>query len=66
MERLNLRIRPKPSLAASNTVNKMEGVYDPKDDLCASTRPGANDALRLPSRIGNKLFYPNKSIGEVK
>ena len=69
MERLNLRIRPKPTLAASNTVNKMEGVYDPTVDLCASTRPGANDALRLPSRIGNKLFYRDGMvayIGEMK
>jgi hypothetical protein len=67
MERLNLHM--KKQVVPSRTINKMVDLYDPTDDLCASKRHGANDALRLPSRIGNKLFYRDGMvayIGEMK
>ena len=67
MERLNLHMKKR--VAQSRTISKMVDRYDPIADLCASTRPGANDALRLPSRIGNKLFYRDGMvayIGEMK
>ena len=64
MERLNLHMQKR--VVPSIITFQVKDRYDPTVDLCASTRPGANDALRLPSRIGNKLFYRDKSIGEVK
>jgi hypothetical protein len=67
MERLNLHM--KKHVAQWRTISKMADRYDPTADLCASTRPGANDTLRLPSRVGNKLFYRDGMvayIGEIK
>jgi hypothetical protein len=67
MERLNLHMKKR--VAQSRTINKMVDLYDPTNDLCASKRPGANDALRLPSRIGNTLFYRDGMViemGEMK
>lgn len=40
-------------------------VYDPKGDQ-PTYRPGALDHLKYPSRIGNKLFYRDGRVEEIK
>ncbi len=41
------------------------GNYNGKELRPYEGRPGANDALALPSRIGNALHYRDGKVGEV-
>ena len=59
---------------AGETLNKAsrEGMgwkdrpdYDPKTDLYTYIRSGSDDALKLPSRIGDKLFYRDGTVKEI-
>jgi len=39
--------------------------YDPKKDLHTYVRQGSDDALKLPSRIGNNLYYRDGTTKEI-
>jgi len=39
--------------------------YDPKSDLYTYVRRGSDDAMKLPSRIGNRLFYRDGTVKEI-
>jgi hypothetical protein len=41
------------------------GDYNPRSDLLTTVRPGADEAMQLPSRIGNRLFYRDGTIKEI-
>jgi len=49
----------------STTINKMVGLYNPVELRAFQGRPGAMDAFKLPSLIGNQLIY-RKDAGELK
>lgn len=41
-------------------------VYDPIHDIAApAARPGAEDALAIPSRIGNRLHYRDGRVVDM-
>ena len=46
------------------TTSKMAGIYNepPKP----AVRPGADDHLKYPSRMGKNLFYKDGSEGKLK
>lgn len=47
-----------PSVAMPNTTSKLNGThYDGRELGPTTTRPGAMDAYKLPSRIGGRLIY---------
>jgi hypothetical protein len=39
--------------------------YDPKSDLYNYVRKGSDDAMKLPSRIGDRLFYRDGTVKEI-
>jgi len=52
--------RTAPLKAAPRTTHRMAGLYDPSTDL-QTPRPGATNALALPSRMGDRLYYRDGS-----
>jgi len=40
--------------------------YDPKMDMPPPMRPGAEDFLKYPSRVGNYLYYRDGRVEQVK
>ena len=47
-----------PAVAMPCTTSKLNGTrYDGRELGPATTRPGAMDAYKLPSRMGNQLVY---------
>lgn len=52
---------------AAPRTNSWKGTenYNPKADLLTTVRTGAEDALKLPSRIGNRLFYRDGTVKEI-
>lgn len=41
-------------------------IYNPATDLCApAARPGAEDALAIPSRINNRLHYRDGRVVDM-
>jgi hypothetical protein len=63
-----------PSTVDSSSLNvagprenswKEQPPYEPKAELYTYVRRGSEDALRLPSRIGNKLHYRDGRVEEI-
>jgi hypothetical protein len=47
-------------------LKKLSRNYDPSKDLnAAAARPGADDALSIPSRIGNRLHYRDGRVTSI-
>jgi hypothetical protein len=59
-------VEEKPTGASprANSWKEM-GDYNPRSDLLTTVRPGADEAMQLPSRIGNRLFYRDGTIKEI-
>jgi len=53
-----------PATAAPRATQKMVGLYDPRTDQ-HTTRPGATNALALPSRMGDRLIYRDGTVGKT-
>ncbi len=52
------------AIARSQTFSKMDGIYN--DPPKPAVRPGADDHVRYPSRIGNSLHFKNGKQDKVK
>lgn len=61
-----LRPRRAPSAALQAVVDRP--IYDPSAEIPMPIRPGAEDFLKYPSRMGNRLYYRDgriETIGET-
>jgi hypothetical protein len=59
---------PLPTVAAPmhHTTSSQRDRYEPSADMLAPpARRGANDALQVPSRMGNRLHYRDGRVVEV-
>lgn len=58
-------INRSPMAKPINTQVMTAPIYDGKEMQPYQGRPGANDALALPSRMGNRLHYRDGKIAPV-
>ncbi|MEJ8827490.1 hypothetical protein WKW80_36875 [Variovorax humicola] len=54
-----------PPVAAPRTSGPSAAIYDGAEMRQYGARPGAMDAFRFPSRMGNRLVHPDGSVSEL-
>lgn len=60
---------PLPTVAAPlhHTTSSQRDHYEPEADMLAPpARRGANDALQVPSRMGNRLYYRDGRVVDLE
>lgn len=57
--------KAKPTTVATSRTTVGEGIYDPMSVKRTPMRPGSEDFLKYPSRMGNELRYRDGRIEEI-